>query len=134
MVVISYLTIEILAGVSKRIMTKSIQHRKRFVASTVQNPAGNVLPYFSIFGTQRKPSSSKTIKENLLNRLPIPIHDRIFGVKYGARETIPVDNVPDKAGFMNYLFGKMTSCKEDRHECLAHPNIAISANSFKSSL
>lgn len=105
-------------------------HRLRFQKDSPENPAGNILPYQDFQGSRRSPPSTAKIRANILKRIPVPPHDKIFNQKFGLRETLPVDNIPDKAGFSDYLYNGMTSCKDDRMSCLPVANKAISSGSF----
>lgn len=106
-------------------------HRRRFVPASYNNPAGNVLPYFRMEDARHRlqePALSTKTKGFLLQGLPaVPKEDQVWGKRFGFRETIPVDHVPDKAGFTSFTYKEMTSCKEDRTQCLPIPNAAISS-------
>lgn len=102
-------------------------HRKRFVASTYENPAGNVLPYFPPEDNKRSriPPHLSTIQKHLTEKIPTRMEDTVFGVKIGLRETIPVDHIPDKPGIIDFLYGNLSSCKDDRLECIPIPNSTL---------
>lgn len=111
----------------KSLPTNSVFHRLRYVEPTTNNPAGNILPYHRMVGSRSTPVSHETLLGYLKKGIPIPPDYRIFGVRFGARETVPVDNIPDKEGYAKYLFDGMESCKEDRMACMTYPNSAISS-------
>ena len=105
----------------------SVLHRPRFLTTSPSNPAGNVLPYYPRDDPRRhrEPASMEEIGRHLMKGIPVPASDRVFGHHYGGRETIPVDHVPDKTGFAGYLYSELSSCKDDRVQCLPAPNRAI---------
>lgn len=98
-------------------------HSKRFTSPSYDNPAGNMLPYFSMDQAKRRtPSSAIDVTQGI----PSTVFDRVFGrSRLGARDIIPVDHVADKAGYATFALRDLTSCKDDRLACTVVPNAAI---------
>ena len=102
---------------------KKIQGHER--KATYDNPVGNVLPYddWSQYLFSRPPPISQTIFF-LKKGVPLEKTKEIWGKGYGARYTYSTHHAPNKENTLSEF--KISSCKEDRTECLPVPSFAIS--------
>ena len=92
---------------------------------TWDNPAANVLPYYD-WSKYRgsSPPPDPLITYFLKKGIPVTESMKVWGKGYGAREIYGVQHTPGKEEMASGT--TITSCKEDRSQCLPVPTVAIS--------
>jgi len=89
------------------------------------NPAGNILPYDSRPLEAANPPAFEVTEGFLRYGIPLTTEDKIWGTHYGSREMYNINSISNKEKAFPYIGSGLTSCKEDRTQCLPIPSIAL---------
>ena len=106
----------------KNHISSALQNR-----ATWDNPAANFLPYEDWTNDALAEQVPFHVMNTFLKEgIPLSSQDKLWNKHHGAREIHPVHHRPLSEKANNFFYDNVTSCKEDRTQCLPVPNIAIS--------